>query len=96
MHSTRRDAFRALNAAPIAHVEVGHDGCRHVLSDTYAKEASKATPREAITSPAAYRTDLNLPQLTANAWLRAEHIEALAATGPAAIIITAPALATCR
>ena len=87
MHSTRRDAFRALNAAPIAHVEVGHDGCRHVLSDIYAKEASEATPREAITSPAAYRTDLNLPQLTANAWLRAEHIEALAATGPAAIII---------
>ena len=56
MHSTRRDAFRALNAAPIAHVEVGHDGCRRLLGDTYAKEASKATPREAITSPAAYRT----------------------------------------
>tara|TARA_B100001287_G_scaffold106069_1_gene89281 strand:+ start:1090 stop:2436 length:1347 start_codon:yes stop_codon:yes gene_type:complete len=87
MHSTRRDAFRALNASPIAHVEVGHDGCHHALSDAYAEGVHNATQRPVATSPAAYRPDLNLPQLTANAWLRAEHIEALAATGPAAIVI---------
>ena len=34
-------------------------------------------PRPVVTT-SPYRSDLNLPQLTANAWLRAEHIEALA------------------
>ena len=87
MHSTRRDAFRALNAAPIAHVDVDHDGCRHVLSEPYAEGARNAASRDVTTSPATYRPNLNLPQLTANAWLRAEHIEALAATGPSAILI---------
>ena len=87
MHSTRRDAFRALNASPIAHVDVGHEGCQHVLADAYAEGAKQAVSRPVMTSPPPYRADLNLPQLTANAWLRAEHIEALAATGPAAIIV---------
>ena len=87
MHSTRRDAFRPLNASPIAHVDVGHEGCQHTLSEAYTEGTRSATQRQVTTSPAAFRPDLNLPQLTANAWLRAEHIEALAATGPAAIII---------
>jgi len=87
MHSTRRDAFRALNAAPLAHIEVGHAGCQHSLSEGYAKAIEADEGRPLAESPGTYRTDLNLPQLTANAWLRAEHIEALAASGPAAIII---------
>ncbi|MGB0489659.1 MAG: Glu-tRNA(Gln) amidotransferase subunit GatD [Candidatus Poseidoniaceae archaeon] len=87
MHSTRRDAFRALNGAPIAHVDVGHDGCQHRLSEAYEGGAKAMEPRPVATSPSPYRSDLNLPQLTANAWLRAEHIEALAATGPSAIIL---------
>ena len=87
MHSTRRDAFRALNAAPLAYIEVDHDGCAHTLNPDYASAVEGETTRPVAASPTAYRTDLNVPQLTANAWLRAEHIEALAATGPAAIII---------
>lgn len=86
MHSTRRDAFRALNAEPLAHVFVNHDGRTHALAPAYAEALEQVDERPITEQPHAYRTDLNIPQLTANAWLRAEHIEALAATGPAAMI----------
>lgn len=86
MHSTRRDAFRALNAAPLAYVNVGHDERTHALTEAYAEAIGHAEGRPVADQPHAYRVDLNIPQLTANAWLRGEHIEALAATGPAAMI----------
>ena len=87
MHSTRRDAFRALNAEPLATINVTSIPATVDLQDGYEAARSDALDRPVTGTPTPYLADLNLPQVVASPWLRADHIESLAATGPAAIIV---------
>lgn len=87
MHSTRRDAFRPINAGPLATVDLGKGLPSHRLAEAYAAVLEEAKERPICTTPEAYLPDLNIPQVIASPWLRADHLEALAATGPAALIV---------
>ena len=87
MHSTRRDAFRALNVEPLATVTISTTPATIQLNQRYDAERSRAADRAVTEAPTPFLPDLNLPHVVATPWLRAEHIESLAATGPAAIIV---------
>lgn len=86
MHSTKREAFVPINNDYIASVYLGSKEINHKLSRSYS-EQEKQEEREIEKNPTKYSNHFKIPQLTANAWLTAEQIEAMAGIGASAIII---------
>lgn len=85
MHTTKREAFSAINARNIATVQVKPSDISHEVQQWYSD--CSPSQREVETHPTQYSNHFKIPQLTANAWLTAEQVEAMASIGASAIII---------
>ena len=85
MHTTKREAFSPINARNIAIVQVNPSEISHEVQEWYSN--SSTSHRDVETRPTQYSNHFKIPQLTANAWLTGEQIEAMASIGASAIII---------
>jgi len=87
MHSSRRDAFHAVNCEPLGMIHIENGAIQHTLHSTYG-EAIQDNPRREVTQrPDAYEAGVRIAQFTAGPWLHAEQIEAVAQSGVQAIVI---------
>jgi glutamyl-tRNA(Gln) amidotransferase subunit D len=86
LHSSRRDAFQAVNAQPLATITYNGTECTHATTDTYA-EAIAAGGREVANRVSGFLPHLKILQFIAGPYLHGEHIEATVKDGCDAIII---------
>jgi glutamyl-tRNA(Gln) amidotransferase subunit D len=87
MHTSRRDAFHAINCEPLGQVHIQDGNISHTIEMEYSEALETQTQREVAMRPDTYETGVRIAQFTAGPWLHAEHIEAVAQTGIQAIII---------
>lgn len=86
MHSTKREAFVPINSEYIASVYLNSNETNHEITRFYSERINE-DERQIETNPTQYSNHFKIPQLTANAWLTADQIEAMAGIGASAIII---------
>ncbi|MDA0715876.1 MAG: Glu-tRNA(Gln) amidotransferase subunit GatD [archaeon] len=86
LHSSRRDAFQAVNAQPLATISYNGTYCTHATTDTYA-EAIAMGGREVTNQVSGFLPHLKILQFIAGPYLHGEHIEATVKDGCDAIII---------
>ena len=86
LHSSRRDAFKPINADPLASISYNGSVCSHELTEDYEHmlESSSRTPTETIHP---FLTHLKIIQFIGGPYLLAEHIEASIKDGCDAMII---------
>ena len=87
MHSTRRDAFQAVNGQPLARVEVTPDGFETTQLPWYEEARNEANERPIAQKPTMYEPGQRFAQFIAGPWLYAEQIEAVVNTGVQGVII---------
>ena len=87
MHSSRRDAFHAINCQPLGQVHIQSGDVEHTLESHYAEAIQSQPRREPSERPDLYETGVRIAQFTAGPWLHAEQIEAVAQSGVQAIVI---------
>lgn len=87
MHSSRRDAFHAVNAQPIAHVSHQGEGWNIETMQWYQQSRNEAEKREVNSTPSMYETRQRVAQFIAGPWLHAEQIEAVVGTGVQGVVI---------
>ncbi len=87
MHSSRRDAFHAINAQPLAKLMLKHDGFQTDLLPWYESHQAGQPSRPIADQPTTYEAGQRIAQFIAGPWLHAEHIEAVASTGIQGVVI---------
>ena len=87
MHSSRRDAFHAVNGQPLATLTLTPDGFVAENLPWYAKALEQANPRPVAAQPTTYEPGQRIAQFIAGPWLHAEHIEAVVATGVQGVVL---------
>ncbi len=86
LHSTRRDAFQAINSTPLGHVHLTRGGISHTLSDEYANALAN-TPSRGQAPPTEFSENIRIGQLISGAHLHADMVNATAAAGYSALVI---------
>lgn len=86
LHSSRRDAFQAVNAQPLATISYDGSDCSHTTTVAYS-EAIVAGGRKVATNVNGFLPHLKILQFIAGPYLHGEHIEATVKDGCDAIII---------
>ena len=87
MHSSRRDAFQAVNGQPLARISIMTNGYETQLTPDYERRRSESQTREKTSRPSMFETGQRIAQFVAGPWLHAEHIEAIVATGVQGVVI---------
>jgi len=87
LHSSRRDAFRPVNAQPLAKIASTPSGYAHTLQSEYERVATVPSPRPVTEQPSLYQAGQRIAQFVAGPWLHAEHIEATVGTGVQGVVI---------
>lgn len=87
MHSSRRDAFQAVNGQPLAHVSITSEGIETKLNPDYLKMQENNPGRPKTQRPTKFEQGQRIAQFMAGPWLHAEHIEAVIATGVQGVVI---------
>ena len=87
MHSSRRDAFQAINGKPLAHVSITSEGIETKLNPDYLKMQENNPGRPKTQRPTKFEQGQRIAQFMAGPWLHAEHIEAVIATGVQGVVI---------
>jgi glutamyl-tRNA(Gln) amidotransferase subunit D len=87
MHSSRRDAFQAVNAQPLAKLTLKPDGFHTEISPWYNEHQADAPKRPIANQPSTYEAGQRIAQFIAGPWLHAEHLEAVASTGIQGVVI---------
>ena len=88
MHSSRRDAFRPVNAQPLAIVSLTDGSLSTELLPWYANEINADTgTRSVIAKATAYIPTQRIAQFIAGPWLHSEQIEAVVNTGVQGVVI---------
>lgn len=87
MHSSRRDAFHAVNGQPMAKLTLSHDGFETEALPWYAAALEVEEPRPVIQRPTTYEAGQRIAQFIAGPWLHADHIEAVVATGVQGVVL---------
>ena len=87
MHSSRRDAFQAVNGQPLARISIIANGYETQLTPDYERRRSESQTREKTSRPSMFETGQRIAQFVAGPWLHAEHIEAIVATGVQGVVI---------
>lgn len=87
MHSSRRDAFQAINGKPLAHVTITSEGIETKLNPDYLKMQENNPGRPKTQRPTKFEQGQRIAQFMAGPWLHAEHIEAVIATGVQGVVI---------
>ncbi len=88
LHSSRRDAFKSVNAGVLAHVQVSREGINHTLMPEY-EAALKSTPQRGSSGvePTNYDGAIRVAQLISGAHLHGDLITAVADAGYRALVI---------
>ncbi len=88
LHSSRRDAFKSVNAEVLAHVHVSRDGISHTLMPEYEAALKSTPPRVSPSSePTTYDGAIRVAQLLAGAHLHGDLITSVADAGYRALVI---------
>ena len=87
MHSSRRDAFQAINGKALAHVSITSEGIETKLNPDYLKMQENNPGRPKTQRPTKFEQGQRIAQFMAGPWLHAEHIEAVIATGVQGVVI---------
>ena len=87
MHSSRRDAFHAVNGQPMATLTLAHTGFETETSPWYSAALEASESRPVTQRPATYEPGQRIAQFIAGPWLHAEHIEAVVATGVQGVVL---------
>ena len=87
MHSSRRDAFHAINAQPLAKLTLKQEGFQTDLLPWYKSHQAEQPARPVADQPTTYEPGQRIAQFIAGPWLHAEHIEAVASTGIQGVVI---------
>lgn len=87
MHSSRRDAFQAVNAQPIAKLNMVSKRFEIQTLEWYQEELNNGILRNITLKPTMYNAAQRIAQFIAGPWLFAEHIDAVANTGIQGIVI---------
>jgi len=87
MHSSRRDAFHAVNGQPLASLTLTHEGFEAEVLPWYAAALEQPTSRPLAERPTTYEAGQRIAQFIAGPWLHAEHIEAVVATGVQGVVL---------
>ena len=77
MHSSRRDAFRSVNAQPLARLTLTPDGFETALLPWYDAALKERSSRPVSHQPTTFEAGQRIAQFIAGPWLHAEHIEAV-------------------
>ncbi len=88
LHSSRRDAFKSVNAGVLAQVQVSREGINHTLMPEY-EAALKSTPQRGSSGvePTNYDGSIRVAQLISGAHLHGDLITAVADAGYRALVI---------
>ena len=86
LHSSRRDAFQAVNAQPLATIAYNGKTCSHETTRQYTEARSKSE-RKIATNVHGFLPHLKILQFIAGPYLHGEHIEAIVKGGCDAIVI---------
>ena len=86
MHSSRRDAFQAINAQPLAKLHLEGSTFSSTLTPSYEAARKAASDRTISSKPTTYEPRQRLAQFMAGPWLHAEHVEAVVNTGVQGVI----------
>jgi len=87
MHSSRRDAFQAVNGQALAHISITSEGFETKLSQEYQQMQENNPGRPKTQYPTRYEPGQRIAQFLAGPWLHAEHIEAVISTGVQGVVI---------
>ena len=87
MHSSRRDAFHAVNGQPLATLTLTHEGFHAEALPWYAAALEQGRSRPFAERPTTYEAGQRIAQFIAGPWLHAEHIEAVVATGVQGVVL---------
>lgn len=87
MHSSRRDAFQAVNAQPLAKISNGGEGWTSTILPAYETARNSADERPVNAAPSTYETGQRIAQFIAGPWLHAEHVEAVVGTGVQGVVV---------
>lgn len=85
LHSTRRDAFKSINAQPLATIHINRGKPSHTLSPAYEKALESTSPRE-NSKPTMYNCQLKIAQLNGGPHLLSDMVQSVADNGYAALI----------
>ena len=87
MHSSRRDAFRSVNAQPLARLTLTPDGFETALLPWYDAALKERSSRPVSHQPTTFEAGQRIAQFIAGPWLHAEHIEAVVSTGVQGVVL---------
>ena len=87
MHSSRRDAFQAINAQPLASLILTDDGMKTEHRQWYTAARESAVERPVATNPTTFEPQQRIAQFIAGPWLHGEQIEAVIGTGAQGVVI---------
>jgi len=85
LHSTRRDAFKPINAEPLAIVNINRGKPSHTLSPAYEEVLASTAPRQS-TSPTMYDCKIKIAQLNGGPHLLPDIVSAVANNGYSALV----------
>lgn len=85
LHSTRRDAFKPINAEVLATVHIGREGPTHTLSPVYEEALASTTPRQ-NTTPTKYDCKIKIAQMMGGPYLLPDLVTAVAKNGYSALV----------
>ena len=86
MHSSRRDAFQAVNGQPMATLTLTNDGFETRCFPWYETALNSGTDRTVAQRPTLFEPGVRIAQFIAGPWLHAEHVEAVVSTGVQGVV----------
>lgn len=86
MHSSRRDAFQAVNAQPLAKLKLDGSTFSATLTPYYEAAREAADERPVSSTSSTYEPGQRLAQFIAGPWLHAEQVEAVVNTGVQGVV----------
>ena len=87
MHSSRRDAFQAVNCQPLAKVALHPEGFATTCLPWYEEAQRESEQRPVADRPTSYEPGQRFAQFIAGPWLHAEHVEAVVNTGVQGVVL---------
>ena len=87
LHSSRRDAFQAVNAEPLATIELMPSGPEHRLEAGYEAARTASDARPIATTVHGFEPGQRIGHFVAGPWLHGEHVEAVIASGVQGLVI---------
>jgi glutamyl-tRNA(Gln) amidotransferase subunit D len=87
MHSSRRDAFQAINAQPLASLTLTDGKMKTEHRQWYTAARESADERPVAAQPATFEPQQRIAQFIAGPWLHGDQIEAVIGTGAQGVVI---------